>query len=163
MKYASLGSCLVLLAFCSGCVVVSTQKVDVAGNVNVGATAPAPRVYTGPIQAVHGVSCCLTTVGNYKEGKLVPITAFTSQDVIIFYVAVGWDDPTKAAGIHDIDYNWYKGDKLVSTFSRRALFNRSPADLRTTRAASALGTGHFKAEVQIDKKTVESKEFDIAP
>jgi hypothetical protein len=76
---------------------------------------------------------------------------------------VQWEDPTKGAGVHDINYNWYSGGKLVSTFYRRADFVRSPYELHSTRAASALGAGHFKAEIVIDQKVVGSKEFDILP
>jgi hypothetical protein len=166
MKYSRLASalCLAILTFCSGCLVVSTHKVDVSGDVNVSGGVPiALRTYPQATQEVHAVSCCLTSGENFTKGKRIPVTTFTSQDVIRLYVAVGWDDPTKGAGVHDINYNWYSGDKLVSTFFRRADFVRSPAELHSTRAASDLGTGHFKAEILIDKKVVGSKEFDISP
>jgi hypothetical protein len=166
MKYTQLVSSLsmVALTFCSGCLVVSTHKVDVAGNINVSSIVPvAVGTYSSVTQEIHPLNCCVTSGENLMKGKLIPVASFTSQDVIRFYVSVRWDDPTKGAGIHDINYNWYAGDKLVSTFYRRANFIRTPAEMHSTRAAADLGTGHFKAEILIDKKVVGSKEFDILP
>jgi hypothetical protein len=167
MKYTHLMSGLVglaILPFCSGCLVVSTHKVNVSGNVNVSGGVPVVvRANSQPTQAVHPVSCCLTSAENYLKGKRIPVATFTSQDFIRLYVTVGWDDPSKGAGVHDIVYNWYKGDKLVSTFNRQAELVRTPADLHSTRAASDLGTGHFKAEILVDKMVMGSQAFDIAP
>jgi hypothetical protein len=165
MKYTKLASglCLAGLTLCSGCLVISTHKVNMSNEVNV-ATVPATyRSSAQAAQEIHALSCCLTSGENVMKGKRIPMATFTSQDVIRLYVGVRWDDPTKGAGIHDINYNWYAGDKLVSTFYRRADFVRTPAELHSTRAASDLGTGHFKAEILIDKKSVGSKEFDILP
>jgi hypothetical protein len=166
MNYSKLvsGLGLALLTCCSGCLVISTHKVDVAGDVNVSGGVPVlARPYSQATQQLHSVSCCLTSAENYLKGKRIPVSAYTPQDVVRLYVSVRWDDPTKDAGVHDINYNWYLGDKLVSTYYRRALFVRSPAELHTTRAASDLGSGHFKVEILIDKNVVGSKEFDIAP
>jgi hypothetical protein len=164
-KYSRLASGIFVaaLAFTSGCLVVSTHKMDVSGDVNISGGVPVVlRPSSQPTQELRVATCCLTSGEYVRQGKLVPVAAFTSQDRVRLYVAVRWDDPTKGAGIHDINYNWYSGNKLISTFYRRADFVRSPAELHTTRTASDLGVGHFKAEIVIDKKVVGSKEFDIS-
>lgn len=133
-----------------------------SGDVNVsGVRTAASNKYPQVTQSVHAASCCLTSGEYFTKGKRVPVAKFSTQDVIRFYASVQWDDPTKGAGIHDINYNWYSGNKLVSTFSRRCEFVRSPTDLHTTRTASDLGIGHFKVEILVDDNVIGSKEFDI--
>ena len=110
---------------------------------------------------VRTVSCYLTSGESLVKGKRTPMTTFTSQDIIRFYAAVQWNDVTKQYGVHYVTYNWYSGTNLVSSARAVVNFSATPTELWTQRSASALGVGHYKAEILIQKQVIASKEFDI--
>jgi hypothetical protein len=76
MKYTQSVSslCLFALTFCSGCLVVSTHKVDVAGNINVSGRVPvALGTYSPVTQEIHALNCCLTSGEYFMKGKRIPV------------------------------------------------------------------------------------------
>ena len=95
------------------------------------------------------------------NGKRVATNRFTTEDVIRCYVSVTWDDVTAGAGEHSVIWNWYKGEKLISSHKKKLDFNYAPYEVYTTRPAFALGVGHFKVETLVDGKIMDSREFDI--
>jgi hypothetical protein len=96
------------------------------------------------------------------EGRFVPMQVFTTQDVICFYVSVTWQDVTQEAGYRYVVWNWYKGGNLVvHQENDRAYFKGAPNTRVLKRPASALGTGHFRAECLIGGEKMAEAEFDI--
>ncbi len=95
-------------------------------------------------------------------GKRTPMTTFTQEDTIRVFVDLQWDDPTKEAGYHNVKWNWYSGDQLISTGGRGFEFKHTPYELWGEKPASALGLGHFKVDVLIDNHLMATQEFTIA-
>ena len=116
-----------------------------------------------PISQLHVVSNFLTSEENVVKGIRTPMTAFTSKDVIVYFIDFQWDDATRGFGGHEVKYNWYAGDKLISTGHHGQGFDHAPLELWGRRSASSLGTGHFKVDAFVDDTLVASKEFDINP
>ena len=96
-----------------------------------------------------------------KNGKLVPMDKFTTEDIIRFYSSFSWDDVTKPGGAHVVAWNWYKEGALVSTDTKNFKFRHAPYQLWTTRAASALGVGQYRIDVLIDGEVKSSITFEI--
>src|SRR5437868_2780875 len=107
-----------------------------------------------PVSQLHVEANYLTSEENFLKGLRTPLTEFSSKDVVIYFVDLRWDDATKSFGGHDVTWNWYSGSKLISTAHRGTGFNHSPIELPSSRAASSLGKGHFKAELLVDKTPV---------
>ena len=105
----------------------------------------------------------VTSFENLHRGKLIPMTTFTAQDVVSFYVNVYWDNPTQELGIHSVAFKWYADTKLISNPHRAINFKVTPTTLSYQIPASVLGVGHCKVEALIDDNVVASKEFDITP
>jgi len=104
----------------------------------------------------------VTTLPNFLSGNLVPMTTFTTSDVIRFYVCVTWDNVTQEPGWEDVVWNWYKDGKIVGHLEHaRAYFKGAPSTRFATQPASALGVGHFQAECLINGKQIATAEFDI--
>ena len=53
---------------------VSTHKVDVAGNINVSGRVPvALGTYSPVTQEIHALNCCLTSGEYFMKGKRIPV------------------------------------------------------------------------------------------
>jgi len=111
---------------------------------------------------IHPVGSVLTTKQSFLMGKRIPTKVFSLEDVIRYYVDFTWDDVTGPAGDHQIIWNWYKADVLVSTGTKeRVYFKRAPHGIFTMRPASALGVGKFRIDVLVDGKVMSSVDFEI--
>ena len=113
-----------------------------------------------PVRAVH--SYC-TTQESLNRGKRAVRDSFGLEDVIRYYVDLQWDDVSKSAGRHEVEWNWYAGGRLVSSNSKVMHMNVAPFEVWTTRAASALGTGAFRVETKVDGLVVATHSFIIKP
>jgi len=104
-----------------------------------------------------------TSNKNLAIGKRTVTTQFKSDDTINFYSDFKWEDLSKPAGRKIVVWNWYsENGKLVSTAKRNYYFNEPPFELRSSRAASALGLGKFKVEIVVDEQVMASQEFEIS-
>jgi len=118
--------------------------------------------FQGCVTGFRAANSGVTTAANYNHGNLVPMTTFSLNDIIRFYVSVTWDDVTQEPGWEVVSWNWYKGGKIVGHFENdRAYFKGAPNTRILTQPASALGTGHFTAECLINGKQIAQAEFDI--
>jgi hypothetical protein len=118
--------------------------------------------FQGCVTGMRAVNSGVTTLPNYLSGNLVPMTTFSTSDIIRFYVSFTWDDVTQEAGSREVTWNWYKDGKLIGHRENdRAYFRSAPNTRFATQPASALGTGHFRAECLIDGQQVAFAEFDI--
>jgi len=111
---------------------------------------------------LHTVTSFVTNHETLISGKRTPMNTFTLDDTIRVFVDLQWDDPTKDAGYRDVKWNWYSGDKLISTGGRQFHFKHTPYELWGAKPASALGTGNFKVDVLVDNRVVTTQEFTIA-
>jgi hypothetical protein len=118
--------------------------------------------FQGCVTGIRASNSGVTTLNNYLAGNLAPMTAFSTTDVIRFYVSVTWADVTQDAGWQDVVWNWYKDGQLVGhRENQHAYFKGAPNTRFATQPAAALGAGHFRAECLIDGRSIASAEFDI--
>jgi hypothetical protein len=116
----------------------------------------------GCVSGIRATNSGVTTLANFESGNLVPMTTFSTTDVVRFYVSVTWDDVTKEAGFHDVIWNWYQNGKVVGHLEdQNGYFKGAPNMRFATQPASGLGTGHFSVECLIDGKRTAAAEFDI--
>ena len=125
--------------------------------------ASAGILLQGCVSGIRAANSGVTTLANYETGNLVPMTVFSTTDVIRFYVSITWDDVNQEAGSRVVDWNWYdKEGKLVGHHENfRAYLKSAPNTRFATQPASALGVGHFRVECRIDGQPIASAEFDI--
>jgi hypothetical protein len=118
--------------------------------------------FSGCVGPISAADSGVTTLANFQIGNMVPIRTFTTQDTIVFYVAVTWENISMDAGLRDVEWRWYKDGKMVAHFeNERGYFKGAPNLRHLIRPAASLGTGHFRAECLIDGHPIASQEFDI--
>lgn len=127
--------------------------VLVAGLAGCATTGTTPRV-TGTV---------LTKTADLITAKRVPTSVFSTEDTVVCYVYFQWDDATKEAGYHELEWTWYQDDKLVSQGKKRLNFKRTPFTTWTFRSAGALGVGHFTVTTAVDGTAVSTSSFEIRP
>jgi hypothetical protein len=82
---------------------------------------------------------------------------------VVCYVYFAWDDATREAGHHQLEWRWYQDDKLVSRSQKRSNFKRTPHALWTSRAAGSLGARHFSVATVVDGAIASTSYFEIRP
>jgi hypothetical protein len=107
------------------------------------------------------VSHFVTSGESLTHAKRTPMRIFTSQDYLIFFVSLQWDPTKTSLGKHSVTWNWYAGDRLISTDTKPLEFHHPPYDLWSKRAASALGTGSFRVEARLDGRFLAGNTFTI--
>jgi hypothetical protein len=116
----------------------------------------------GCVSGLRASTSGVTTKANFENGSLVPMTSFSTSDIIRAYVSITWSDVTLEPGWTDVVWNWYKGDTLVGHHDNdRAYLRGAPNTRSIGMPASALGTGHFRVECIVDGNKISSVEFDI--
>jgi hypothetical protein len=112
-------------------------------------------------QQISVVNSTVTTMQNAELDKLTPQTTFASDDIIRVIVYFTWPDVEARGGLHTAEWNWYRGDQLVSHSHNMVRFMHAPADLWTNRPAAALGAGNYRVETVLDGKVVCTNVFTI--
>jgi TonB family protein len=112
-------------------------------------------------QLVPGTSM-ITVGGASSKWEEIPMKTVELKSLVYMVTYVQWPDVTRSAGSHDIDWNWYKGGKLVNTCASRGLeLKKSPYRLWCRVQAAGLGVGHIRVEMTIDGRNMATSEFDI--
>ena len=109
----------------------------------------------------HAVNATVTTGYNQALHKRVAVSSFAIEDSIVCFVDFTWSDVTHGAGVHVVEWRWYKQGALVSQSQKKLTFNSSPYSTWTTRAASSLGPGHYSVDTVLDGQVAHSSEFEI--
>jgi len=122
-------------------------------------SAAAQAAETQPLHLVRGV----ISSESERNGDSVPVEAFLAEDKIYLFTEVTWDQPELPAGTHELLYNWYTGDKLTFTFGGKQSFDSLPRYWNAHVSGSHLGVGRHRAELLVDGKRFDSREFEIVP
>jgi N-acetylmuramic acid 6-phosphate (MurNAc-6-P) etherase len=121
--------------------------------VSCATTGTTPRV----------TNTVLTKTADLVTARRVPTAVFSPEDSVVCYVYFQWDDATKEAGHHAVEWRWYQDDRLVSRSQKRLHFKRTPYTIWTQRSAGALGAGHFSVATVVDGAVVSTSNFEIRP
>ena len=111
----------------------------------------------------HVTSTVLTKSADLVTARRVPTTVFSLEDSVVCFVYFQWDDPTKQAGRHRVDWRWYEDGKLVSQGKKNLNFRRTPYTTWTSRTAGSLGVGHFAVDTAVDGVVSATAQFEIRP
>jgi len=109
----------------------------------------------------HVTNTVLTRTADVITARRVPTSLFSTEDSVVCYVYFQWDDVTREAGHHEVEWRWYKDDQLVSQTKRRLHFRHTPYTTWTQRAAGSLGPGHFSVATVVDGAVASTSNFEI--
>ena len=123
--------------------------------------AHSQHLSAADVTGIRVVNHFVTSGESLLHAKRTPMRSFTSQDYIVFFVSLQWDPTKTSLGKHSVTWNWYAGNRLVSTDTKPLEFHHPPYDLWSRRAASGLGTGLFRVEALLDRRLLASNTFVI--
>lgn len=127
------------------------------------ASVSRPEVARGMQQPVSPklIGSMVTSGVNLATGKPVAVRSFGQHDFIVSLADFQWARLAENGGNHLVEWRWYLGDKLVSHSKKDFNIGATPYTVRSMRAASALGVGHFKVETLVDGVVASSDKFEI--
>ena len=110
---------------------------------------------------VHVDGSTLTSGAALAAGKETPETSFALDDYVRFSTRFSWQPIDQPAGLHDVDFKWFKDGVLISKTVRRLRFAETPYSVYTARSARSLGVGHFRVETWVDNNEVGTSDFEV--
>jgi hypothetical protein len=126
------------------------------------AAAAFPAAAAGSPQALHLVRAMISPVDG-DDGAPVQAAAFHLGDRIYYYTEVSWDEASRPAGAHQLQYKWYSGDKQVLSFDGSRSPDTAPYHWFAYVDGGHLGQGRHRAELYVDGRLFDTREFDIVP
>ena len=103
----------------------------------------------------------VTSQERIQLDKPAPVSTFGLDEIVFVVVYITWPDVTAGAGEHEAEWNWYRGNQLVSHSHNMIHLNSAPTNLNTGRPASALGVGNYKVDTIMDGKIISTNAFTI--
>lgn len=90
-----------------------------------------------------------------------PMKEIKQRDSLVVITHVKWDPLTSEAGRHAVNWTWYMNGKVVAVRKKDVKFDRSPFRLFWRMPAADFDPGHYRVDVSIDDKVVDTIDYDI--
>lgn len=105
----------------------------------------------------------VTSGGTGAKWEEIPVKAVSQKDTIYVMTHVRWEPTDKDLGIHTLEWDGYSADgkQVIKHTDDRMRFKASPYRFWYYIAASDLEVGHYKVNVLIDGRLVDTQEFDV--
>lgn len=116
-----------------------------------GVTADQLHVYNGMV----------TVGGEGNRFEEVPVTSVSQKQRFFVITHVRWDGINDDAGVHAIDWQWFLGDQLVAERKSTHEFKHTPYRFWYAFPAADFAVGHYRVNILIDGKIVDTQQFDI--
>ncbi len=113
-------------------------------------------------QPLHLVRAMISSVDG-QDGAPILASGFHIHDRIYYYTEVNWDDASRPAETHQLQYKWYSGDKLVLSFDGSKSPDTMPYHWFAYVSGEHLGEGRHRAELYVDGRLFDTREFIIIP
>jgi hypothetical protein len=90
-----------------------------------------------------------------------PRKEIKQRDSLVVITHLKWEPADTLGGSHSVSWTWYAGDKVVAVRKQDMRFHRSPMRLSWRIPAADFDPGHYRVDVAIDGKVVDTREYDI--
>ncbi|WP_332878612.1 hypothetical protein [Massilia sp. S19_KUP03_FR1] len=90
-----------------------------------------------------------------------PMKKIKQRDSLVVITHAKWEPLTSDAGRHAVNWTWYMDGKVVAIRKQDMKFAKSPFRLFWRLPAGDFDPGHYRVEVSIDEKVVDTLEYDV--
>ena len=90
-----------------------------------------------------------------------PMKEIKQRDSFVVITHVKWEPLASEAGRHAVNWTWYMNGKVVAVRKKDVKFDRSPFRLFWRMPAADFDPGHYRVDVSIDDKVVDTIDYDI--
>jgi|SRR5471032_827803 len=90
-----------------------------------------------------------------------PMQQIKQRDSLVVITHLQWQPVGAEAGYHKVVWTWYADGKAVAVRNRDVKFEKSPYRLTWRIPAADFAPGHYRVDVSIDNKVVDTREYDV--
>jgi hypothetical protein len=90
-----------------------------------------------------------------------PVKEIKQRDSLVVITHLKWEPLASDAGYHAVNWTWYADGKVVAVRKKDVKFKNSPFRLFWRIPAADFDPGHYRVEVAIDNKVVDTREYDV--
>lgn len=114
----------------------------------------------GVDQMTFGNNMIATAHNGYPFDE-TPVKQVKQSNSLIVVTHVKWDVMTEDAGMHAVSWTWYNDGKVVALRHKDMRFRTTPYRFFWRMPATDFEPGHYRVDVAIDNKIVDTQEYDI--
>jgi hypothetical protein len=114
----------------------------------------------GVDQMTFGKGLVTSVRGTYPFDE-TPVKAINQRDSLVVITHLKWEPPGADGGSHAVSWTWYQGEKVVAVRKKDVRFDKSPFRLTWRIPAGDFEPGHYRVDVAVDNKVVDTQEYDI--
>lgn len=114
----------------------------------------------GVDQMVFNNGMVTSARGGYAFDE-TPMKEIKQRDSLVVISHVKWEPVTSEAGRHAVNWTWYKDGKVVAVRKKDMKFEKNPFRLFWRMPAADFDPGHYRVDVSIDNRVVDTLEYDI--
>lgn len=103
----------------------------------------------------------IATARNGYPFDETPVKTVKQRDSLIVVTHAKWDPLKEDAGTHAVTWTWYADGKVVATRHKDMKFRTTPFRFFWRVPASDFEPGHYRVDITIDGKIVDTQEYDI--
>ena len=103
----------------------------------------------------------VTAARNGAAFEEIPLKQIRQRDTLVVITRLKWDPLAGSAGTHAVNWTWYDGDKVVAVRDKDMKLTASPYRMYWRMPASGFEPGHYRVVVSVDKKVVDTQDYDI--
>jgi hypothetical protein len=114
----------------------------------------------GVDQMVFNNGMVTSARGGYAFDE-TPKKEIKQRDSLVVITHVKWEPLTQDAGRHAVNWTWYRDGKVVAVRHKDMQFKTSPYRMFWRMPAADFDPGHYRVDVSIDNKVVDTIGYDI--
>ena len=127
---------LVVLGALQGCATVGVDQMTVTGSM-------------------------VTSARNGYPFDEIAVKEVSQRNSVIVITHLKWEPLDQSAGTHTATWSWYANGKLVVVRKRDIRFAITPFRLSWRMPAADFAPGHYRVDVALDDKVIDTHEVDI--
>lgn len=114
----------------------------------------------GVDQMTAGNGMVTSARGGYAFDE-TPMSEIKQRDSLVVITHLKWEPPASDGGRHAVNWTWYENGKVVAIRKKDVKFDKTPFRLFWRMPAADFDPGHYRVEVAIDDKVVDTREYDV--
>lgn len=114
----------------------------------------------GVDQMVFNNGMVTSARGGYAFDE-TPMKEIKQRDSLVVISHVKWEPVTSEAGRHAVHWTWYKDGKVVAVRKKEMKFEKNPFRFFWRMPAADFDLGHYRVDVSIDNRVVDTVEYDV--
>ncbi len=113
------------------------------------------------VSQIRVYNSVITNGGSGTKYEEIPTSSVQKKDHVYVVTHLRWNPELGDLGTHHFTWTWYSGDSIVAKRAKDLDMKTTPYRVWWGFQAAFFENGHYRVDVAIDGKVIDSHEFNI--